>query len=55
MKSVETNPKPIKPTPRCEICNGKFGLSATDLRISSFALSAAWTNISPRACSDLLA
>jgi hypothetical protein len=26
MKSVETNPKPIKPTPRCEICNGKFGL-----------------------------
>ena len=26
MTSNETNRKPIKQTPRCETCNGKFGL-----------------------------
>jgi hypothetical protein len=26
MKSDETNPRPNKPKPRCEICNGSFGL-----------------------------
>jgi hypothetical protein len=26
MKSDETNPRPNKPKPRCEICKGSFGL-----------------------------
>jgi hypothetical protein len=26
MLSDETNPRPNKPKPRCEICNGAFGL-----------------------------
>jgi hypothetical protein len=26
MTSNETSRKPIKPKPRCDICNGKFGL-----------------------------